>query len=121
MEFEEHFARLDDIDRELQQVSGVRLVDIDTIGIDADGDAAEVTADVRGVRVHAWYDEDRVLNVFSYDEEFWDPDDVHAHLNAGDNSEDDPCGLLDEVEWLRSQHGDTGLAHYREHRRHGPE
>jgi hypothetical protein len=72
---------------------------------------------VRGVHVQAWYDEDRYLNLYSEDEGFEDPDDVHAPLNAGDNSEDDLCALLDEVEWLRSHHGDAGLSDYRDHRR----
>lgn len=119
MDAEDHFARLDDLDRELKHASGVHFVDIDAIDIGADEEAVELTADVRGVRVQAWYDEDGALNVYSEDEGFEDPDDVHAHLNAGDNSEDDLCGLLDEVEWLRSHHGDAGLSNYRDHR-HGP-
>jgi hypothetical protein len=43
MDAEDHFARLDDLDRELKEGSGVHLVDIDTIDIDADEEAVEVT------------------------------------------------------------------------------
>lgn len=113
---EEHFARLDELRRELQKEEGIHLVDIGTTDLDADEDAVEVTVDVRGVRVTAWFDEDRDLKVFSYDEGFEDEDDIHDHLNAGDHSEDFVCALLDEVEWLWRHHGDTGLSDYRDHR-----
>lgn len=78
---DDRFDRLDDLARELQEVSGVRLVDIE-----ADEEEIVVTADVRDVRVQAWYDEDGDLCVDSDVEGFEDPDDVHEHLNEDDNT-----------------------------------
>lgn len=105
------FDRLDNLSRELEEVSNVHLVDIET-----NEDEIVATADVGGVRVIALYDEDDDLRVYSDDEGYEDLDDVLEHINKT-ASDDDLRGLLDEADWLRSQHGDAGLKDYRDHLR----
>lgn len=119
MGVDDRFGQINDLVGELKEEPGVHLLDIDTIDIDADDDAVEVTADVRGVCVQAWHDEDGVLNVYSEDEGFEDPDDVHDHLNARENSEMDVEALVDEAESLRSRYGNAALSDYRDHLRGG--
>jgi hypothetical protein len=111
MNADNRFDRLDDLTRELEEESDVHLVDIET-----NEDEIVATADVGGVRVEAWYDDDGDLCMDSNDERFDDPDDAREHVNKA-SSDDDLCALLDEAEWLRSQHGNPGLSDYRDHLR----
>ena len=111
MKPDSRFDRLDDLSRQLDEVSDVHLVDIGT-----NEDEILATADVGGVRVTALYDEDGYLRVYSEDDGFEDSDDVVEHINKV-ASDDDLCSLLDEADWLRSQHGNAGLTDYRDHLR----
>lgn len=111
---ENRFDRLDNLARELKEVTGVHLADIES----NDGEDEIVAhADVGGVRVLAWRDEDGDLNVYSDDDGFEDPDDVRDHIKATADDDDFLNAVLDEAEWLQQQHGRAGLADYRDHLR----
>ena len=114
MSSDNRFDRLDNLARELKDVDGVHLTDIE-----ANDGEDEIVAhvDVGGVRVLAWHDEDRVLNVYSDDEGFEDPDDVRDHIKVTADDDDFLNAILDEAEWLQEQHGRATLAEYRDHLR----
>lgn len=62
MSSDDRFDRLDNLARELKEVTGVHLADIEA----NDGEDEIIAhADVGGVRVLAWRDEDGDLNVYS--------------------------------------------------------
>lgn len=104
---DDRFERLDSLARELEEVAGVHVA-----GIEANEGEEEIVvhADVGGVRVLAWRDEDGDLSVYSDDEGFEDPDDVRDHIRATADDEDFLNAVLDEAEWIQQQHGRSSLA-----------
>ena len=116
------FRRLDELVRGLKVLADVHLLDVGTLTIELFGrdgdvdDVVEVTVNVRGVILKAWYDgydDDRCLQAYTEDE---DTIDVIDHIEEGDNT-DDLYGLLDEVEWFWQRHGYAGLSQYKDHLR----
>ena len=113
MSSDDRFDRLDDLTRELKEVTGVHIVDIEA----NDGEDEIIAhADVGDVHVLAWR-EDNALTVYSDDEGFEDPDDVRDHIKATACDDDFLNAVLDEAEWLQEQHGRASLADYRDHLR----
>lgn len=107
MSEDDRYARLDELTRELKEVSDVHVVDVGT-----NGEEVVANFQIGGIDVLALYDEDGDLRVYSDDDRYED-DEVLDHVNSV-ASEDDVCAVLDEVAWLREQHGDDAVDDYRD-------
>jgi len=113
MNSDERFERLDVLGDELAKVADVHVRDVGALG-----EELVATVDVAGVNVVAIRDEDGGLLIFSDDEGFEDPDDLLDHINTA-ASDDALNAVLDELDWLRSQHGHSAVGEYSERLRQG--
>jgi hypothetical protein len=114
-ERDDRFDRLDAVSREMAEVDHINLIDIE-----ANKDETVATVDIEGVQVNAWHDDQGSLLVYSDNEGFEDPDDILDHVNTV-ASDDALNAIVDEVEWLRFQHGDDGVKDFLRHRRGEPD